>query len=168
MLGSRKTSDTKDTGPKCLSTSRPAFSPRTSWPKRVQTVWPRCLLMPWPQLYMNQSRLIYHCAHLEPCTTIWQDLRQNKELVFVSFKKGLDKDRSPATISSWIKQTMILSYKLSDQESLTLHQVKPMLLGPVLLLKLSSWVSPQNRYCQNVNGNPTTPLHSCLEGCGLG
>ena len=45
------------------------------------------------------------------------DLRQNKELVF-------DKDISPATISSWIKQTVILCYELSDQEALSLHQVK--------------------------------------------
>ena len=52
------------------------------------------------------------------------DLRQNKELVFVSFKKGFDKDISPAVISSWIKQTVILCYELSDQEALTLHQVK--------------------------------------------
>ena len=52
------------------------------------------------------------------------DLRQNKELVFVSFKKGFDKDISPATFSSWIKQTVILCYVLSDQEALTLHQVK--------------------------------------------
>ena len=52
------------------------------------------------------------------------DLRQNKELVFVSFKKGFDKDISPATISSWIKQTVVLCYELSDQEALTLHQVK--------------------------------------------
>ena len=52
------------------------------------------------------------------------DLRQNKELVFVSFKKGFDKDISPATISSWIKQTVILCYELSDQQALTLHQVK--------------------------------------------
>ena len=52
------------------------------------------------------------------------DLRQNKELVFVSFKKGFDRDISPATISSWIKQTVILCYELSDQESHTLHQVK--------------------------------------------
>ena len=51
------------------------------------------------------------------------DLRQNKELVFVSFKKGFDKDISPATIS-WIKQTVILCYELSDQEALTLHQVE--------------------------------------------
>ena len=52
------------------------------------------------------------------------DLGQNKELVFVSFKKGFDKDISPATISSWIKQTVILCYELSDQEALSLHQVK--------------------------------------------
>ena len=52
------------------------------------------------------------------------DLRQNKELVFVSFKKCFDRDISPATISSWIKQTVILCYELSDQESHQLHQVK--------------------------------------------
>ena len=49
------------------------------------------------------------------------DLRQHKELVFVSFKKGFDKDISPATISSWIKQTVILCYELSDHQAHTLH-----------------------------------------------
>ena len=52
------------------------------------------------------------------------DLRQNKEVVFVSFNKGFDRDISPATISSWIKQTVILCYELSDQEAHSLHQVK--------------------------------------------
>ena len=52
------------------------------------------------------------------------DLRQGKELVFVSFKKGFDKDISPGTVSSWIKQTVILCYELSDQQALSLHQVK--------------------------------------------
>ena len=52
------------------------------------------------------------------------DLRQNKVVVFISFKKGLDKDILPATISSWIKETVILCYELSDQEAHTLHQVK--------------------------------------------
>ena len=51
------------------------------------------------------------------------DLRQNKELVFVSFKNGFDKEISTATIS-WIKLTVMLCYELSDQEDLTLHQVK--------------------------------------------
>ena len=49
------------------------------------------------------------------------DLRQNNELVFVSFKKGFDKDISPATISTWILWTVILCYELSDQEAHTLH-----------------------------------------------
>ena len=53
-----------------------------------------------------------------------QDLRQDKELVFVSFKKGFTKDISPATISSCIKQTIILCYEKSDQEALTLHQIR--------------------------------------------
>ena len=48
----------------------------------------------------------------------------SQELVFVSFKKGFDKDISPATISSWIKQTVILCYELSDHQAHTLHQVK--------------------------------------------
>ena len=52
------------------------------------------------------------------------DLRQHKELVFVSFKKGFDKDISPATISSWIKQTVILCYELSYHQAHALHQVK--------------------------------------------
>ena len=52
------------------------------------------------------------------------DLRQNKELVFISFKKDFDKDISPATIFSWIKKTVILCYELSDKEALTLHNVK--------------------------------------------
>ena len=52
------------------------------------------------------------------------DIRQDKQLVFVSFKKGFDKDILPATISSWIKQTVILCYELSDHQAHILHQVK--------------------------------------------
>ena len=58
--------------------------------------------------------------YLDRTSGMWQD----KELVFVSFKKGFDKDISPATISSWIKQTVILCYELSDHRAHTLHQVK--------------------------------------------
>ena len=39
-------------------------------------------------------------------------------------RKVFDKDISPATICSWIRQTVILCYELSDQEAPTLHQVK--------------------------------------------
>ena len=63
------------------------------------------------------------------------DIRQSKELVFVSFKKGFDKDISPATISSWIKQTVILCYELSDQEAHALHQVKAHDVGAIAASK---------------------------------
>ena len=36
-----------------------------------------------------------------------KDLRKGKDLVFVSFRKSFNKDIVPATISSWIKQTIL-------------------------------------------------------------
>ena len=67
------------------------------------------------------------------------DLRQNKELVFVSFKKGYDKHISPTTISSWIKQTVIL-YVMSSLTRRPSHCIrsKPMMSGRLLLLRPSS------------------------------
>ena len=53
-----------------------------------------------------------------------KDLRKGKDLVFVSFRKSFQKDIVPATISSWIKQTVILCYQLSDEESHSLHQIR--------------------------------------------
>ena len=48
-----------------------------------------------------------------------QELREG--VIFVSFRQEFDKDISPPTISSWIKQTTILCYKLSDYEALQTH-----------------------------------------------
>ena len=53
-----------------------------------------------------------------------KDLRKGKELVFVSFRKSFQKDIVPATISSWIKQTVLLCYQLSDEDTQNLLQVK--------------------------------------------
>ena len=53
-----------------------------------------------------------------------KDLRQGKDLVFVSFRESFRKDIVPASISSWIKQTVVLCYQLSDEDAHTLHQVK--------------------------------------------
>ena len=52
-----------------------------------------------------------------------KDMRASKELVFISFSQSFQKDIVPATIS-WIKQTVILCYQLSDEEAQNLHQVK--------------------------------------------
>ena len=53
-----------------------------------------------------------------------KDLRTGKDLVFVSFRKSFQKDIVPATVSSWIKQTVLLCYQLSDEEAQTIHQVR--------------------------------------------
>ena len=39
-----------------------------------------------------------------------KDLRDNKQLVFVYFKKNFDRDICPSTFFSWIKQAMLLCY----------------------------------------------------------
>ena len=126
MLGYIRTSDTSQTGPRCPFTPHPAFFPRIRCPKRVQIVWPQWLSQPWPPLWTSHSKVTgpYVSHSLRYYLGRTSDLRQNKELVLVSFKKGFDKDILPATISSWIKQTVILCYELFDQQALTLHQVK--------------------------------------------
>ena len=53
-----------------------------------------------------------------------KDLRSGQQLVFVSFKKNFNKDIAPATISSWIKQTILLCYQLSNEDAQQLHQVR--------------------------------------------
>ena len=53
-----------------------------------------------------------------------KDLRGNRSLLFISFKKGHSTDIRPATLSSWLKQTMLLCYKQADQQALDLVQVK--------------------------------------------
>ena len=53
-----------------------------------------------------------------------KDLRDGKHLLFVSFKNGFSGDIQRATISSWIKQTVILAYQESDLETQKLSKVK--------------------------------------------
>ena len=42
---------------------------------------------------------------------------------FISFKKGHISDIRPTTLSSWLKQTILLYYKQAEQQSLDLVQV---------------------------------------------
>ena len=56
---------------RCPCTHPPAFSPRISWPKRVQTVWPQGYNSPGPQLWIDPSSLTGPSVQSEHCTTIW-------------------------------------------------------------------------------------------------
>ena len=53
-----------------------------------------------------------------------QDLRGSRSLLFISFKKGHTSDIRPATLFSWLKQTILLCYKQADQQALDFVQVK--------------------------------------------
>ena len=53
-----------------------------------------------------------------------KDLRGSSSLLFISFKKGHTSDIRPATLSSWLKQTILLCYKQAAQQALDLVQVK--------------------------------------------
>ena len=53
-----------------------------------------------------------------------KDLTGTRSLLFISFKKGHTSDIRPATLSSWLKQTILLCYKQADQQALDLVQVK--------------------------------------------
>ena len=53
-----------------------------------------------------------------------KDLRGSQSLLFISFKKGHTSDIRPATLSSWLKQTILLCYKQADQQALDLFQLK--------------------------------------------
>ena len=53
-----------------------------------------------------------------------KDLRGSRSLLFISFKKGHTSDIRPATLSFWLKQTILLCYKQADQQAMDLVQVK--------------------------------------------
>ena len=55
----------------CPCTHHPAFFPRISWPKRVQTVWPQWLYQSWPLLWIGPSSLTGPSVRSEHCATIW-------------------------------------------------------------------------------------------------
>ena len=53
-----------------------------------------------------------------------KDLRGSRSLLFISCKKGYTSDIRPATLSPWLKQTILLYYKQADQQALDLVHVK--------------------------------------------
>ena len=75
-----------------------------------------------PDLTEDRSLCPLRCLKIYLDRT--KDLRQGKDLIFISFKKGFSKDISKATISQWIKTTVKLAYEQADQELLQLKKVK--------------------------------------------
>ena len=81
-------------------------------------------LAPTLDRYLKEDKTLCPVRALRYYMDATSDLREGKKLVFVSFKKSFKKEISPATISSWIKKTILLCYEKSDEESQNLHRVK--------------------------------------------
>ena len=65
MLGYIRTSDTSQTGLRCLYTPHPVSYPKTSWLRRVQIVWLQWSYQPWPLLWISHSRVTGLCVQSE-------------------------------------------------------------------------------------------------------
>ena len=80
-------------------------------------------------LYNFGKRFIGRTLHIIMCVLLCYPVSiriyyQQGVLFLVSFKKGQTSDIKPASLSSWLKQTILLCYKQADQQALDLVQVK--------------------------------------------
>ena len=87
-----------------------------------------------------------------------KDLRGSRSLLFISFKKGHTSDIRLATLSSWLKQTILLCYKQAEQQALDLVQVKRMKLGPSWPLRPFTVGYRWTKSCNCVTEKLTTHL----------
>ena len=72
----------------------------------------------------KEDRTLCPVRALRYCLDRTKDLRGSRSLLFISFKKGHTSDIRPATLSSWLKPTILLCYKQADQQTLDSVQVK--------------------------------------------
>ena len=126
MLGCTRISDTSQTGLRCPCTLHPAFYPRISWLRRAQIVWLQWSYQPWPPLWISHSKVTGLCVQSEPFGITWtgpQILGRTRSWSLSPSRKVLVKT-SHLPPSPHGSNKLILCYELSDQEALTLHQVK--------------------------------------------
>ena len=87
-----------------------------------------------------------------------KDLRGSRSLLFISFTKGHTSDIRPATLSSWLKQTILLCYKQADQQALDLVQVKAHDIRAFAASKAFYGGVSVDQSCKPVTGKLTTHL----------
>ena len=159
MLGKIKISDIKQTGLKGPCTPHPAFFPRTSLPKRVQTVWQQWLYQPWSLLWISHSSLIGPCAQSEHCATIWtqpETLGRIRSWSFSPLRKALTKTSHLPLSPHWSNRlwSCVMS-SLNKRPSLYIR-LKLMMSGHLLLPRPSNQESNWNKFYQPTFRNHIT------------
>ena len=72
----------------------------------------------------NEDRTLCPVRALRYYLDRTKDLRGSRFLLFISFKKGHASDIRPATLSSWLKQTILLCYKQADLVQVKAHDIR--------------------------------------------
>ena len=105
-----------------------------------------------------QDKSLSVCQNLKSYQTSdkTKDLRQGKDLVFVSFRKGFHKDIVPATISS----CCVISSQTKQPKIYI--KLELMMFGPLQLLRLFKEEFLWIRFSQPVIGKPTIPSPSSI------
>ena len=112
-----------------LSTEIPLLLPASKCYSNSHTI--RCFTTPSicePTHLVSRSRLLcfdFHCGLTVQRRQVFVSstslevlsgsyLRGSQSLLYISFKKGHTSDIRPATLSSWLEQTILLCYKQAD------------------------------------------------------
>ena len=106
MHGSIKTSDNRDWSKGVLYPSPGFLSKNQVARNATESVAPVVIAALGPEKSLEGSSFCAiraFCYHLDKRKV----LRDNKELVFVSFKMNFNKDIFPSTISAWIQHSVV-------------------------------------------------------------
>ena len=112
-------------------------------------------LAPTLDKYLKEDRTLCPVRALRYYLDKTKELRTGKELVFVSFRKSFQKDIVPATISSWIKQTIVLCYEKKQKKNV-----------PAVYLAPTGWMKDHYKffpYSTSLGFLGTEPLFSPLK-----
>ena len=87
-----------------------------------------------------------------------KDLRGSRSLLFISFKNGHTSDIRPATLSSWLKQTIYFVTNKQTNKPWTWSKLKRMTSGPSWPLRPFTVGYRWTKSCKPVTGKLTTHL----------
>ena len=87
-----------------------------------------------------------------------KDLRGSRSPLFISFKKGLTSDITPATLSSWLKQLSYFVIHMQTSKAWTWSKLKRMTLLPSQPLRPFTVGYRWTKSCKPVTGKLTTYL----------
>ena len=145
MLGWTKTSDTRQTSPRCLSTPHPTFCWKINWPERSRQCGPSGYSSPGPTL----DKSLKAGRSLCPVISLHYYLdrtsaKQGADLSHLQerfWRRYLPCHNFFMDQADWSCATSSLIRKPSPN-----IRLKPIMWGPLLLLRPSSWEFPYDKF----------------------